>query len=174
MKFTLGQIRKNAFNEPMTFDQKVDVSDLQTMDNDIRKIDFVSVYGTCSYQGDEIVFSFNIKGEMILPCARTLTDVVYPFEIKANEVFSTSLYYSEEDAENDVHPVEGETLDLAPIIKEIILLNVPFRVFSNQANSEDNVPVEGEGWAFVSEEKLEETVDPRLQKLQSFFKDKPE
>ncbi|MUV36236.1 uncharacterized protein JNUCC1_00037 [Lentibacillus sp. JNUCC-1] len=174
MKFTLGQIRKKAFKEPMTFDQLVDVSELQSMNNDIREIEPVRVKGFCEYHGEQIIFSFNLIGDMILPCARTLTDVNYSFDIGAHEVFSTSEYFSDEDEENEIHPVEGETLDLTPYIKEHILLNVPFRVFSDQANSQDNVPVEGEGWAFVAEEQQEDTVDPRLQKLESYFKDKSE
>ncbi|WP_369813162.1 hypothetical protein [Virgibacillus halodenitrificans] len=39
MKFAIAQIRKNAYNDPFQFDEKVDVSELETMNNDIRHID---------------------------------------------------------------------------------------------------------------------------------------
>lgn len=112
MKFTIGQIKKNAYNEPFKFDDWVNVFELEAMNNDIRKIDPVHVYGTALDQGDDIIFSFSIDGKMILPCARTLVDVPYPFEINATEVFSESIYFDDEELEEEVHPIDGEVLDL--------------------------------------------------------------
>ncbi|MBP1968209.1 uncharacterized protein J2Z83_000301 [Virgibacillus natechei] len=174
MKFILGQIRKSTINKPFTFDNKVDVSELETMNNDIREINSVQVYGQSIYQGEQVIFSFTIVGEMILPCARTLVDVPYPFEIKADEVFSTSPYYGEKEEENEIHPVDGEMIDLTPFIKENILLEVPSRVFSEEATEMENDSLKGQGWEFVSqdsEEKDEKKIDPRLKKLASLFED---
>ncbi|GAA0613181.1 DUF177 domain-containing protein [Virgibacillus siamensis] len=169
MKFTIGQIKKNAYNKPFEFDDWVNVSELESMNNDIRTIDPVHVYGTVYDQGDEIIFSFTIEGEMILPCARTLVDVPYPFEIKATEVFSESIYYDDGEEEEEVHPIDGEVLDLTPLIKENILLEVPFRVFSNDENVTSHAPTEGEGWELVSEDSNEKKIDPRLKKLESLL-----
>ncbi|WP_373895923.1 YceD family protein [Virgibacillus natechei] len=174
MKFILGQIRKDANHEPYPFDDEVDVSELETMKNDIREMKPVRVHGNYIYQDEQIIFSFIIEGEMILPCARTLVDVPYPFEIKADEVFTTSRYYGEKEAENEIHPVDGEILDLTPYIKENILLEVPFRVFSKEAIDEEKAPVKGEGWEFVSQKSDEKKIDPRLKKLESLFKDDDE
>ncbi|MFC3040229.1 YceD family protein [Virgibacillus xinjiangensis] len=171
MKFTLGQIKKNAYNEPFTFDEKVDVSELETMNNDIREIGPVRVAGKCFLQGEQIIFSFRINGEMILPCARTLVDVPYPFDIGADEVFTTSPHYSKEEEEDEIHPIEGEVLDLTPYIKENILLDIPFRVFSDGTSDQEEAPLEGRDWKLVTEEEKEQTVDPRLKKLESLFKD---
>src|SRR5699024_12738710 len=108
------------------------------MKNDIRKIDPVHVEGNYSIQNDEIIFSFTICGKMILPCARTLVDVPYPFEIQTDEVFSISPYYGKEEEENDIHHVEGERIDLKPFIMENVALNIPFRVFTdNEERSEE-------------------------------------
>ncbi|HLR66045.1 YceD family protein [Virgibacillus alimentarius] len=171
MKFTIGEIKKNAAQQPFAFDEKVDVSELETMDNDIRKLKSVRVCGNCILEGDEIIFSMTISGEMILPCARTLVDVPYPFEIKADEVFSISPYYGEEEEENEIHFVEGEVLDLTPYIKENILLEIPFRVFSDDKEAHKNTPLKGEGWELATEKTKKESIDPRLKKLQSFFED---
>lgn len=171
MKFTLGEIKKKALHQPFIFDEEVDVSELETMNNDIRELKTARVYGICTMQGDEIIFSMTISGKMILPCARTLVDVPYSFEFTADEVFSISPYYGEEEEENEIHLVEGEVIDLTPYIKENILLDVPFRVFSDDEEAKKNAPVEGEGWEFAAEEKQEKTIDPRLRKLQSFFAD---
>ncbi|APC48733.1 YceD family protein [Virgibacillus halodenitrificans] len=169
MKFAIAQIRKNAYNDPFQFDEKVDVSELETMNNDIRHIDPVRVHGKCYLHGEQIFFTLHIEGEMTLPCARTLVDVPYPFDIKADEVFTTSSYYTEEEEEDEIHPVKGEVLDLTPLIKENILLEVPFRVFSDGENNQQGAPKKGQDWEFVSEEKKEKTIDPRFKKLETLL-----
>ncbi|MBU5266003.1 YceD family protein [Virgibacillus proomii] len=171
MKFVLAQLKKSAYKEPFVFENTVNVQELETMNNDIRHIDEVKVWGTCFFQGDNIIFSLHIKGEMILPCARTLADVSYPFDIQADEVFTTATYLTEDEVEDEVHPIEGEVLDLTPLIKENILLEVPYRVFSDEKTSRENNPTAGKGWQIISEEKNEHTIDKRFKKLESLFND---
>lgn len=175
MKFILNQIKINAYDKPFKFDQEVNVSELEEMDNDIRKILPVRVKGECTIDGDQIVFTLNISGEMILPCARTLVDVPYSFEVNEVEVFSSSPYYSEEDSENEIHPIQGEVLDLSPCIWENVLLAVPFRVFSDDEEALDKALLKGDGWEYTLEadeaQKQEKTIDPRLKKLQSLLDD---
>ncbi|MDY0405976.1 YceD family protein [Virgibacillus sp. 179-BFC.A HS] len=169
MKFTLTQIKKSAHQQPFSFEGDVDVSELEKMNNDIRKIGHVHVKGECNLQGNEFIFSFTIHGKMILPCARTLVDVPYPFDIHATEIFSTSEAYKEDD---EIHPIHGEVLDLTPYIKENILLEVPFRVFSDDPEAmKKGVPSEGRDWEVITEETDKKTIDPRLQKLASLLKD---
>jgi uncharacterized protein len=167
MKFSIQKLKISGSN-PYYFDELVDISELEEMKNDIRKIDPVRVKGQGTMQGNEITFNFTIDGEMTLPCARTLADVEYPFHIKAIEIFSTSPYYAKED-ESEIHPVSGEMLDLTPYIKENVLLEVPFRVFSENKKVQENALTKGEGWVLTTEEKTEEKIDPRLQKLQSLL-----
>ncbi|WP_085992487.1 YceD family protein [Oceanobacillus senegalensis] len=171
MKFTLAEIRKYANHEALHFDDYVDVTELESMNNDIRKIEPVHVHGQCTQRGEQYFFSFTMKGKVILPDARTLVDVPYPFTIKAKEVFTTSLYMTSEDEEQEIHPVDGDTIDLTPYIKENILLELPFRVISDQ--EAEDAPFSGEGWEFLSEEQKKSKVDPRLQKLQSLLDKKP-
>jgi len=171
LKFTLSQIRKSAFQEPFIFEREVDVSELENSNNDIRQIKPVKVNGICTIDKDEIIFALTIKGEMILPCARTLVDVPYKFQIEATEVFTTSQHYTPEDEENEVHQLTDEVIDLAPYIKENIVLNIPFRVFSNEEMID-----EGEGWSYYTEDDQQETndqqIDPRLKKLQLLLNDR--
>ncbi|TXL67586.1 hypothetical protein FHP05_00790 [Cerasibacillus terrae] len=175
MKFTLGQIKKNTINNTsFYFKEEVDVSDLKQLNDEIRKINSVDVAGNYVMQGEEIIFTFTITGEMILPCARTLVDVKYSFEIDALEIFSISPYYGKEEEEEEIHRIDGEVLDLTPYIKENILLDMPFRVFSQDEKAQNNVPQEGRGWEVVSEENKSErepSIDPRMKKLQSLLKD---
>ncbi|MGM8364236.1 YceD family protein [Virgibacillus sp. W0181] len=172
MKLTVSQIKKKTVHEPFYFSKIVHVSDLEKLNNDIRKIDPVQVDGNCFMEGDQIIFSLTISGHMILPCARTLADVPFSFEIHATEIFTTADHYDEEDAENEIHPIDGEVLDLMPLIKENILLEIPYRVFSHDKRDHEQAASKGKGWAIVSDEEMEETkdenidaIDPRLEKL---------
>ncbi|MHA6251396.1 YceD family protein [Oceanobacillus sp. CAU 1775] len=174
MKLTVAQIRKSSFTKPMEIEDVVDVSDLATMNNDIRQIDEAQVHATFHVDNEEIIAALKIKGEMILPCARTLVDVPYPYHIEVSEIFSTSPNLSNEDEEDEVHVIEGDVIDLKPIILENILLEIPFRVFTEEVNPEGAAPTEGEGWQFVQQETKEKTIDPRLKKLESLLENKKE
>lgn len=178
MKFLLNQIRKEAHNKLMHFDNTVDISELKLLNEDIREARDARVFGYCSLDGDEIIFSLNIVGEVILPCSRTLVDVPYKFEIKTTEIFSTSPYYGEKEEEEEIHFLEGVAVDLYPLILENILLELPYRVVTDDQSILDNALQEGEGWAFSedsADEEIEETeqkIDPRMKKLKQLLEKK--
>ena len=148
MKFILSQIKKDAHHKPLAFDENVDVSELASMNNDIREIKPVRVHGNCVQDDMQIIVSLTITGEMILPCARTLVDVTYPFEINDVAIFSETPYYGKEEEENEIYPVQSEVLDLMPCIQENILLGIPFRVFSKDEKVLEHALVKGDGWEF--------------------------
>ncbi|WP_102027283.1 YceD family protein [Salirhabdus sp. Marseille-P4669] len=165
MKFSLQKLRAET---PLQFEEDVDVSELEEMNNDIRRIPPVHVKGEATVRGEHITLQFDITGMMVLPCARTLVDVEYPFSISCIEVFSTSPYHKEDD--DEIHGITGEVLDLVPYIKENILLEVPLQVFASNDDETSKSPEEGRGWKLVDEMKQEEQkVDPRLEKLSQFF-----
>lgn len=182
MKFSLSHIRKNAYDGPFNFSGEVDVSDIVTLNNDIRQATIAKVSGNCVIEGDEYVFTLLITGQLILPCARTLVDVNYEFSIETIEVFSDSPHYGREEEENDIHPIESELIDLSPFIKENIILNLPYRVYSENDKDLEAIVTDGEGWVLTTEDELEKQtneqkstqIDPRLKKLQSLLDDKDE
>ena len=168
LQFSIAELTKEAADGPFYFDAMVDISDLASMkSNDIRSIEDVHVKGFVVADKLEFIFSFTINGEMILPCARTLVDVPYAFNFQADEVFS-EVPQSQDDDEEEVHYVSGEMLDLTPYIKENIILQMPYRVFSDEAGVQ-----EGEGWDFYDEDSFQQEksqkVDPRLAKLQQLM-----
>lgn len=181
VKFSLSQIRKNAYDQPFHFSGEVDISEIASLNNDIRQASVAHVSGNCVIEGDEFVFTLNITGSLILPCARTLVDVDYVFDIEAIEVFSDSPHYGTEEEENDIHPIESELIDLTPLIKENILLNLPYRVYSKNEADLKSAVTDGEGWVLQTEDEFLEKseakeestqIDPRLQKLQSLLEDR--
>ncbi|SEN63956.1 uncharacterized protein SAMN04488134_101533 [Amphibacillus marinus] len=163
-------IQKILQKDEFSFQDQVDVSELEALNNDIRQVGHVSVNGKASIQNQTITCQLLISGTMILPCARTLVDVSYPFEIATVEMFSIDPFYEEED-ESEIHPVSGEVLDLEPYIKENVLLEVPFRVFANAEEIEEKALSAGNGWTVVNEEDQVDKIDPRFEKLQSLLND---
>ena len=59
------------------------------------------------------------------------------------------------------------SIDILPIIWENILMEIPMRVVSEEAN-DSNITMEGEGWKFVTEE--EEKTSP-LSELLDYLDD---
>src|SRR5690625_3119564 len=171
MKLLTSKIRQEALDSPYFFKGTVDVSTLESLNNDIRKIEPVEVDGFCTVDQDEFIFSYTIQGKMILPCARTLVDVPYPFSIEATEVFTTKQTLTEEEEEEEVHPITDDTIDLTPYIMQSIVLETPYRVFAEGAKIES-----GDGWSFYEEDehrkREEEKIDPRLAKLQVLLDNK--
>ncbi len=170
MKFSIQQIKNEAFEGPVTFEEKLDVSELLSLpNNEIIDIGEVFVYGMYVLENHEIIFSFTIEGEMILPCARTLVEVNYPFRFRGTEIFTTKASVAAK--EEEIHHVTEEVIDLRPYILETILLQKPYRVFAENAEVQD-----GEGWSFYTEDRFEEEkkqkVDPRLAKLQKLLDEK--
>ena len=127
---------------------------------DIRRISPVKVDGYIFNNEEEYELYITIKGTMILPCARTLKDVEYPFSSEIDEIIG----------ENDANSLEinQNRLDIFPIVWQNILVDVPLRVLAPDASDE---PVEGDGWRLITEDTNEEVIDPRLAKLKDYIKE---
>ena len=127
---------------------------------DIRRISPVKVEGYIFNNEEEYELYITIKGAMILPCARTLKDVEYPFSSEIDEIIG----------ENDDNSLEinQNRLDIFPIVWQNILVDVPLRVLAPDASDE---PVEGDGWRLITEDTNEEVIDPRLAKLKDYIKE---
>lgn len=170
MLFSVAELKINAMHGPYSFSEKVDVSDIIKLNNDIRKIGLVQVKGFCTIDQNDLIFSFNVSGEMILPCSRTLVDVPYSFSFDATEIFSTEGNLDKEDEDIHIHQISGDTIDLTPYIKENIILETPYRVFSDEEMVD-----KGNGWTFYTEEthqqEKEQAIDPRLSKLKKLLND---
>lgn len=127
----------------------------------------VSGTGNLDTKGKRLYVDLNIEGVMILPCARTLEEVEYPFNCHSAEVFS----FEKPDPLEDVREVKKDIVDFTPVVFENIMLEVPMRVVKDDAN----IQVEGKGWKILdnkTSDKDEDYIDPRLAKLKDYFKDK--
>ncbi|WP_230499753.1 YceD family protein [Sutcliffiella rhizosphaerae] len=170
MKWTLFQLNQLQ-HKGLEINETVDVSEI-TSHSDIRSVGPVHVTGRADLSSKKATFHLTMEGSMVLPCSRTLVDVDYPFTIKTTETFLFQPGEYESDDE-ELHTVEGDQIDLLPIIQESIILEVPMQIFSDSPDKEKSAPQSGRDWEVVTEEETKEKVDPRLAGLAKFFeKDK--
>ncbi|MBO9130278.1 DUF177 domain-containing protein [Bacillus sp. 165] len=166
MKWSIHQLQKYR-NKGLTFDEMVDVSELKEENTDIREISPVHLQGRADFTSDYITFHLHITGTMVLPCSRSLVDVPLPFDVHTKEVFL--LEHTEYEGDEDFRYLEGEVLDLLPVIKENIILEIPLQVFSEEAEPAGGAPTKGQDWQVISEKDQAEKIDPRLAGLAKFF-----
>lgn len=159
MKIDLTKlIYNNLYKIPVK--GEIIIPDEMLENTDIRKISKVEVEGFILNNEEEYELDIDVSGVMILPCARTLKDVNYPFNIKINEVIG-------ENDDNSLEIIQNR-LDIFPIVWQNILVDVPLRVLAPDAKEES---LEGDGWRLITEDTNEEAIDPRLAKLKDYIKE---
>lgn len=159
MKIDLTKlIYNNLYKIPVK--GEIIIPDEMLENTDIRKISKVEVEGFILNNEEEYELDIDVSGVMVLPCARTLKDVNYPFNIKINEVIG-------ENDDNSLEIIQNR-LDIFPIVWQNILVDVPLRVLAPDAKEES---LEGDGWRLITEDTNEEAIDPRLAKLKDYIKE---
>lgn len=169
MKWSVQQLN-TLKNKGITIDEMVDVSSIKDINSEIREISAVHVVGKGAFTSQAITFSLDIKGEMILPCSRTLRDVPFPFQIHTIEMFKLHDWVGFEEDDEDIHELENDTVNLIPYINQAILLEIPIQIFCDGLEGE--APPSGNDWELLTEENKKERIDPRLADLAKFFDDK--
>ncbi|MBS4211959.1 MULTISPECIES: YceD family protein [Neobacillus] len=166
MKWTLNQLQKYR-NKEFSIDDTIRVDELKLDDPTIREVSPMQITGRGDIDSSKVTFHLKIEGYLILPCSRTLVDVKFPINVETTETFllQNSVYQTEEEA----HQVKGDMIDLKPIIREILILEVPMQVFCDDVQSEDAAPQSGKDWEVIQEEEQSKKIDPRLAGLAKFF-----
>ena len=162
MKYDLVRLNNNI-------DKYISVNEVYsfTLDElsgtDLLKLDDVKINGEIFKNSlGNIELSLDVEGIMILPCAITLKPVNYPFNIEISGEIEELMENFEENSTNFQN-----SIDILPIIWENILMEIPMRVVSDEAEN-SNMTMEGEGWKFVTEE--EEKTSP-LSELMDYLDD---
>ena len=108
---------------------------------DIRGIIDTTVTGDATINlEDELELNLLVKGVFILPCAITLDDVYYNFEVNIEENLGNF---------NNFYKIPQNTLDILPFIWENIVSEVPIRVVKEGVS---NINTRGNGWELISED----------------------
>jgi uncharacterized protein len=166
VKWTVSQLQKYR-NKEFLFDETIQFDDLKQDDPTIREVSPIHISGHGDMDSTKVTFHFKIDGYLILPCSRTLVDVKFPINVETTETF---LFQDSFDrTEEEVHQVKGEVIDLKPIIREILLLEIPMQVFCDDVETEEAAPQSGKDWEVISEDAESTKIDPRLAGLAKFF-----
>ncbi len=105
----------------------------------------------------DIYLNASLKGTMVLPDARTLENIDYPFQIEINEKIDDLNESIQEYFEKNKN-----TLDIMGILWENIVLEVPISI-----SASENTTMKGNGWELVEEKK--DSIDPRLAPLRKLL-----
>lgn len=166
MKWSLSQLQKYR-NKDFLIDETIRVDEIKQADPTIRDVSPIHITGRADIGSEKVTFHLQIQGSFILPCSRTLVDVHYPVNVETTETFL--LHDANVPDEDDAIYVKGEVIDLLPVIREILLLEVPMQVFCDDSGSKDAAPQSGNDWEVIQEGDLPKKVDPRLRGLANFF-----
>ena len=159
MEFDLRRLISNIDDE-VVIDTTYSFNEEELKGSGLLKLDNVSINGNITKDSlNNLVINVDIKGTMVLPCSITLKPVDYPFNINVNGNIEDML---EEMGKFD-KKIQN-TLDILPIIWENILMEIPSKVVSPEA---ENISLSGDGWKLVREEEKEE--NPELAKLKDLL-----
>ena len=159
MEFDLRRLLSNIDDE-VVINETYSFSEEELKGTGINKLDNVTVTGNITKDSlNELYLDINISGTMVLPCSLTLVDVDYPFNVNVSGNVDEML----EEMDKNSKKVQN-TLDILPIIWENILMEIPSKVVSPEA---ENISLSGDGWKLVREEEKEE--NPELAKLKDLL-----
>jgi len=167
LKYYIKELIKHG-TKPFEIKETVDFSSIASLHHEIRKITSVIITGTGQLSGEDVIFDLNIKCDLVLPCALTLDDVNYHMDIHTKEFFTFKEHAKEEDYEDDVTIVKGQAIEIAPVVWQNIIVNIPLRVISE--NAYERMQKQGDNWQIVDENDQENKIDPRFSVLKDLLK----
>lgn len=114
---------------------------------------------------------YQVEGELATHvtyiCSRCLREFVRPLSAQWEVPFMKSEKIAIEDEEKDIRPIEEDQIDLVPLIREALLLNIPFAPIC-QENCKGLCPVCGVDQNESTCDCQKREMDPRWAKLQYF------
>ena len=125
MKWSLQQLFKYT-HTPLKFSEELDFKEYIKGIDDILDISLAKVEGSALHLYDErYQFDLSIKCTLVLEDAVTLDPIDFPLDINVIETFDKVV---DEEMDEDVRPIEKNTIDLYDVVWEDILLEKPIRV----------------------------------------------
>lgn len=150
MKWAVPELRR--INRPVLFDESLDLSNELVGFNNIKSVSEAHITGKgYEYEDGRFLFHINIKLDLVLTCAVSLLDVPYQLDLETDEIYAFN-----NDEDEDIYLIDGQTIDLLPAVMTLILVNIPMRVVK-------------EGYEYESE-PVEEEINPAFLALKDYFK----
>lgn len=138
MKWTIHELMKKVYRDN-DIEEVIDLHPFITSDfNDLVDILPTSVIGDFEYSESDDVFSFylKIKTTLVMLCSITLK------QVKVDLDFDTEIYFSKTREDDEIHKIEGITLDLKPYIFAEIITEKPMKVLTEDARKEYEETIE--------------------------------
>ena len=160
MKWALGDLSVDN-NQKMYYEQTLNLN-IEDFDHIERllKIHEFYINGVWYYDdiNDHLYTEFNLSGDITVSGSLTLEELSHHIDVNAVEVFG----FDQIDEIAD-HLVIHNEVDLLPIIKQLVVANIPVR-----AVDENLEYPKGDGWSVISERDFsneERPVNPKMAKL---------
>lgn len=129
VKWTIHELKKKVYSDN-EIDASVDLSSFVTEDfNDIKKISSTQVTGYFFYEEEEDIYTFSldIQTTLTMLCSITLKEVDVALD------FHSDIMFSETTEDDDIHKIDGITIDLLPYVFSEIVTEKPMKVVSEDA-----------------------------------------
>lgn len=137
MIIDLTPINYNQKDE-IIINEEVNIEKEKLIDTEIEELKDIYVSGRIYKDSlDDITLELKITGTMIIPCSRTLKPTKYDFETEFEENIEKTKKMQ-------------KSIDILPIIWENILMEIPIRIISPEA---EDLKVEGDGWELITSDK---------------------
>ncbi|UTE71197.1 YceD family protein [Rossellomorea marisflavi] len=170
MKWSIIQLQKYR-DKGMPIDETVDLNDIKEIDPQVIRVSPIHVTGRADIASNRVTFHLHIEGKLVLPCSRTLVEVDVPVDLHTIETYLLDERAYDMYEEEEIHRIEGDVIDLKPAIRELLILEIPMQVLSDEAREQNEMP-SGKDWEVMTEEQAhavdkeeEKKVDPRLADL---------
>jgi len=179
MKWSLQEINKFK-EEGIIFETTLDVKEnLMSREKEILDLSPIFVKGIVHNDKQEYILHYDMEYTITLPSARSLTPVDLTMKHSIDEVFQTKEMFEsskEIDGQEEILIIEGQSISLVESVADNILLEIPLKVLTPEEEESAELP-SGAFWSVWTEKDYqenaeqnnEETIDPRLAKLQEFL-----
>lgn len=126
MKWTIQHLNRYLYDS-LKFDTTLTDFNERFQHPDITSVEAVLVEGRMIIRDEKYVFNLSIETVIHMQCALTLVDVPVDIQLDVEEIFS--------DDPSD-HLIDGNEIDLIPIVWMNIVAEKPMRVIAKGAKSE--------------------------------------
>lgn len=142
--FDLTRLQNRSVNE-LDYNDIITIEESMYKDTEIKKLSKIETNAKIKRITDtSYEMNLNIKGVMTLPCAVTLKDVDYPFNINTTVKLS-----NDDEIDEEYVKIIQNHIDIISIIWQNIVLEIPLKVVSEDTS---DIITSGDGWKLLSED----------------------
>ncbi|GAB6088282.1 YceD family protein [Alkaliphilus crotonatoxidans] len=176
MKIDLAALKRDKKSQ-VDLNFAVNLDTIDYYGDQIKLPSAIEVTGKLYVIDERMYLNCRFEAELIMNCSRCLKPTTYRLSEKINAELVREDFEEEEAQDlDDLIYYQNETIDLKEVIKESILMNVPFQMLCAEdckglcAHCGKDLNVE-QCQCAIEDGENEEVSDPRLAKLKELLKD---